>query len=376
VPPASASVAFLDRPAGLSRDPSEPEASLSSFRRRKGPAREREEEGHGGPRGRRGPPDQALSIARVRGERARGRDDQRRAPSGAAIQARSRTPRSLKRRAAFTLGDPRAPSPHREARRPARARRRPQERHPEAPREGRAVREGRDRPQGAAVPVTPPPRWATARSRSTRAVICSSARTTASRGSIGRASPRPRGRGRVARPSSWPGSFALTRVEQRCDSPHPHRDLRQRLRATPPRPAWSRRSRSSRPSPRAGSPGYGRCTPIASVPVTPRRGGCLSSGSWSGIGPDLVAVQEAALKRPSSRSRSSPSRRLSTWDQCCGAARSPDGATITVPTSRGLLVAPAGGAANYGPARKSNRPRRAPPRLEVPAWRAWAGAPP
>jgi hypothetical protein len=31
VPPVSASVAFLDRPAGLSRDPSEPEASLSSF---------------------------------------------------------------------------------------------------------------------------------------------------------------------------------------------------------------------------------------------------------------------------------------------------------------------------------------------------------
>lgn len=147
--------------------------------------------------------------------------------------------------------------------------------------------------------------------------------------------------------AAWPdklvaGSFALVRVEQRCDSPT--------LIAVFEDTEGSAASRAESPLPlfapvtARGLPGYGRCMPVANIPVTPV-GWVPELGLVIGVGPDLVAVK----KQPEATVVSLPKlplpAPLDVGSVPAGAARSPDGATIAVPTSRGLLVAPAGGAA-------------------------------
>ena len=341
VPPASASIAFLDRPAGLSRDPSEPEASLSSFVVERGLLATAKKK------------DTAASVAAAVHQIRRFRslvceESGRAAVTTSAGPIRCGDPSSLadaslaEATAAFTLGDP--------ARGLAAI-----GRLDALPNLGDARKKeilkllGKGAPfakieivhRAAAVPA---PSAALGYGPLTFDAGGDLLIRTAS------------GVVRIDRTSfaetpasiaAWPdkllaGSFALVRVEQRCDTPtlvaiFEDAEGSAASRAESPLPIFA-------PVTARGLPGYGRCTPIANVPVAPV-GWVPELGLVVGVGPELVAVK----KQPEATVVSLPKlplpAPLDVGSVPAGAARSPDGATIAVPTSRGLLVAPAGGAA-------------------------------
>ena len=342
VPPVSASVAFLDRPAGLSRDPSEPEASLSSFVVEKGllaSAKKKDTADR-----------VAAAVHQIRRFRALVCEESGRAAvTTSAGSIRCGDPSSLaeaslaEATAAFTLGDP--------ARALAAV-----GRLDALPALGDARKKdilkllGKGAPyakvevvhRAAAVPVTSAGLGygpLTFDAGGDLLVRTADGVTRIDRTSFAET---------PAGVAAWPtklvaGAFALTRVEQRCDSPtliaifDSASDDSSASGVESPLPLFSNVTAR-------GLPGYGRCTPIASVPVTPL-GWVPELGLVVGIGPDLVAVK----KQPEATVVSLPKlplpAPLDVGSVPAGAARSPDGATIAVPTSRGLLVAPAGGAA-------------------------------
>jgi hypothetical protein len=342
VPPASASVAFLDRPAGLSRDPSEPEASLTSFVLEKGllaSAKKKDTADR-----------VAAAVHQIRRFRSLVCEESGRAAvTTSAGPIRCGDPGSLadaslaEATAAFTLGDP--------ARALAAI-----GRLDALPNLGDARKREILKLLGKGAPfakveivhrasAVPAPAAAlgygplTFDAGGDLLVRTESGVTRIDRTSF---TETPAGL------AAWPdkllaGSFALERVEQRCDSPTliavfaDASEGSSASRAESPLPLFA-------PVTARGLPGYGRCTPVASVPVAPV-GWVPELGLVVGIGPDLVAIK----KQPEATVVSLPKlplpAPLDVGSVPAGAARSPDGATIAVPTSRGLLVAPAGGAA-------------------------------
>lgn len=343
VPPVSASVAFFDRPAGLSRDPSEPEASLEAFVRDKGllaAAKKKDTAGS-----------VAAAVHQIRRFRSLVCEESGRAAvTTSAGPIRCGDPGSLaeaslaEATAAFTLNDP--------ARGLAAI-----GRLDALPGLGDARKREIMKLLGRGAPfakVEVVHRAAAVPAISTEAGYGPLAfdaggdllvRTASGVVRIDRTSFAET----PATVAAWPdklvaGAFALARVEQRCDSPtliavfeSASEGESATGQAESPLPLFA-------PVTARGLPGYGRCTAIESVPVTPV-GWVPELGLVVGIGPDLVAVK----KQPEATVVSLPKlplpAPLDVGSVPAGAARSPDGSTVALPTSRGLLVAPAGSAA-------------------------------
>jgi hypothetical protein len=340
VPPVSASVAFFDRPAGLSRDPSEPEASLSSFVIDRGLLASAKKK------------DAAASVAAAVHQIRRFRslvceESGHAAVTTSAGAIRCGDPSSLadaslaEATAAFTLGDP--------ARALAAI-----GRLDALPNLGDARKReimkllGKGAPfakvqiahRAAAVPATStePGYGPLAFDAGGDLLVRTSDGVTRIDRTSFAETP--------ASVPAWPdklvaGAFALTRVEQRCDSPTLVAVFQSTSddtsSAESPLPLLA-------PVSARGLPAYGRCSAISSVPVTPV-GWVPGIGLVVGIGPEIVAVEKQREATVVSLPRLPLPAPLDIGTVPAGAARSPDGATITVPTSRGLLVAPAGSAA-------------------------------
>jgi hypothetical protein len=146
-------------------------------------------------------------------------------------------------------------------------------------------------------------------------------------------------------PGAQAGGWALARVEQRCDSPV----LLAVFEDTSGRadPSLARAEAALPilgPVTARGLPSLGRCTSISSVPITPL-GVVPELGLVIGVGPELVGVKKQGDATVVSLVKLPLPAPIDPGAVSAGAGRSPDGATITVPTSRGLLVAPAGSSA-------------------------------
>lgn len=342
VPPASAYVAFFDRPAGLSRDPSEPEASLSSFVLEKGLLASAKKK------------DTAASVAAAVHQIRRFRslvceESGRAAVTTSAGPIQCGDPSSLaeasiaEATAAFTLSDP--------ARALAAI-----GRLDALPNLGDARKReilkllGRGAPfakveivhRASAVPAQSAALGYGPLTFDAGGDLL--VRTTEGVTRIDRTTFAET----PASVAAWPdklvaGSFALVRVEQRCDSPTLIAVFEDTSEGSSAPSAESPLPIFAPVTPR-GLPGYGRCSAITSVPVAPV-GWVPELGLVVGLGPELVAIKKQPEATVVSLPRLPLPAPLDVGSVPAGAARSPDGATIAVPTSRGLLVAPAGGAA-------------------------------
>jgi hypothetical protein len=139
--------------------------------------------------------------------------------------------------------------------------------------------------------------------------------------------------------AGWSGvAWLLSSVEQRCDS----------LTLAAVTQEGSAESRVPialpilTPVTARGLPGYGRCAAVENVPIVPV-GVAPELGLIFGVGPELVALKKGGTSAVASLV-SLPLPPIEPGSGPAGGARSPDGATVALPTSRGLLVASAGNA--------------------------------
>lgn len=139
---------------------------------------------------------------------------------------------------------------------------------------------------------------------------------------------------RLSYPSDAP-AWRLIAVEQRCEEP----TLIGRFELGGP----EARSTAELPLPIAVPP---RCTP--SQRITAELLGASAQGALLAVGADLVAIPLADPPKPAlAESLATPAGSAVEL----GAARSPDGATIAIPTGRGLLVATVKGTGRNAAAR-------------------------
>ncbi len=143
---------------------------------------------------------------------------------------------------------------------------------------------------------------------------------------------------------SGSASIVLKRVEQRCDAPALIGVFQevQPGETSPDEKASEVLLPIATPVNAQGFPAFDRCAPAASIPVVPY-GFSPELGLIFAVGSEVVAVKKQGASSVASLVKWPLPPPIEERPIPAGASRSPDGATVIVPSGRGFFVAAAGG---------------------------------